>query len=100
MINNSTIKKEGASGLSRSGVSSLNLSQLSLASTTSSANLSTSSLSRGWGSAQTRSAYADLSSLAAPQKSSASMQRPFSPNQDEGWGYFVDTPDHVNSSWT
>ena len=85
--------------------SSLNLSSLTLSSddesSRSTTNSPTPTLSRGWGSAQSRAAYADLSSLLPAQPSMPRQQSSASFNTTEAmdvsdepaWGYFVDTPD-------
>jgi len=110
MMKRTNMNQQHQQGLSRCGVSSLNLSQLSLASSPPSAASSSSSLASsgsGWGSVHTRSAYADLSAFTTTtshQETSASslsqLQQHQSLNQGDyhqeegdGWGYFVDTPD-------
>ena len=129
-----------SSMMTRSGMSSLDLSQLSLATGASTtASSSTSSLASaanghhnsssshhgllssgsitGWGSVHSRAAYTDLSSLQHQQQSHHYQPSSFAAQQqqgsvppppprrttapttvpdtpdDEGWGYYVDTPD-------
>lgn len=56
-------------------------------------SLPSSLLRRGWGSAQTRKAYGDLSSLSAgmPLKKRARLTPSSSLTSSDEWGYFVDT---------
>lgn len=88
--------------MQRSGLSSINLSSLSLgsvaASTTSSENGSDASLSRGWGSTESRQAYGDLSAMFQEKQQGRPSRSPaeeITSNDEGSWGYFVDTPpDH------
>lgn len=85
------------STLSRSSVSSLNLSSLTLCDDSSRTSSPTPSLSsRGWGSTDTRRAYADLQSLTkAPQV--MPRESSISSSEEESWGFFVESPSHSDS---
>jgi hypothetical protein len=92
------MNSSSTAGLKRSSVSSLNLSQLSLAESDCSGT-STANLRRGWGSAESRKAYADLTILQRqhqPQHKQVTSRVPSQDDMNNGadsWGYFVDTPD-------